>query len=90
MNWFPVKLASRYIFSGKNAIEVNVISWIAFLALGFVTTCLIVILSVFSGLEDINVQFYSNINPDIKVEPSQGKSFKISPETLQKSKKHKV
>ncbi|MCK0202252.1 FtsX-like permease family protein [Ornithobacterium rhinotracheale] len=84
MNWFPIKLASRYIFSGKNAIEVNVISWIAFLALGFVTTCLIVILSVFSGLEDINVQFYSNINPDIKVEPSQGKSFKISPETLQK------
>lgn len=86
MNLFPFKLARHYIFSGKNAIEVNVISWIAFLALGFVTTCLIVILSVFSGLEDINIQFYSNINPDIKVEPSQGKSFKISPELIQKIK----
>lgn len=75
MNLFPLKLARKYIFSGKNAIEVNVISWIALLALGFVSTCLIVILSVFSGLEKINLQFYVNINPDIRIEPQKGKSF---------------
>ncbi|MDO5655237.1 MAG: FtsX-like permease family protein [Flavobacteriaceae bacterium] len=73
MNTFPLKLASKYVFSGKNAIEVNVISWIAFLALGFVTACLFIIMSVFSGLESVNLQFYSNINPDLKVSPVQGK-----------------
>lgn len=82
MNLFPIKLARRYVFSGKNAVEVNVISWIAFLALGFVTTCLLVILSVFSGLEDLNLKFYSDINPDIKIEPTQGKKIDVSNKKL--------
>lgn len=82
MNLFPIKLARRYVFSGKNAVEVNVISWIAFLALGFVTTCLLVILSVFSGLEDLNLKFYSDINPDIKIEPNQGKKIDVSDKKL--------
>ena len=73
MNTFPLKLAGKYVFSGRNAIEVNVISWIAFLALGFVTACLFIIISVFSGLESINLQFYSNINPDLKISPVKGK-----------------
>lgn len=84
MNSFPFLLARRYIFSGKNAVEVNVISWIAFLALGFVTACLIVILSVFSGLEDINLQYYSQVNPNIKISPSQGKIIQNSDEILPK------
>ena len=83
MNLFPIKLAGRYIFSGKNAIEVNVISWISFLSLGFVTACLIVILSVFSGLEEINIQFYGNVNPDIKIEASKGKSFLANDSLMQ-------
>lgn len=82
MNLFPIKLARRYVFSGKNAVEVNVISWIAFLALGFVTTCLLVILSVFSGLEDLNLKFYSDINPDIVIQPTQGKKIDVSNKKL--------
>lgn len=84
MMQFPLKLASKYVFSGKNAIEVNVISWIAFLALGFVTACLFVIMSVFSGLESINLQFYSNINPDLKVIPVQGKIIESNSELTAK------
>lgn len=84
MNSFPLKLAGKYVFSGKNAIEVNVISWIAFLSLGFVTACLFVIMSVFSGLESINLQFYSNINPDLKVTPAQGKIIEADDEFLVK------
>lgn len=73
---FPLHIANKYVFSGKNAIEVNVISWISFIALGFVTACLIVILSVFSGLEEINLQLYSNINPDARISTSKGKTMK--------------
>lgn len=75
MNTFPLKLARKYVFSGKNAIEVNVISWIAFLALGFVTICLLVIISVFAGLENLNLQFYSEVNPNVKIIPTKGKTF---------------
>lgn len=78
MNLFPFKLARKYVFSGKNAIEVNVISWIAFLALGFVTACLFIIMSVFTGLESVNLQFYSNINPEIAISPAKGKTIQSS------------
>lgn len=77
MNLFPLKLARKYTFSGKNAIEVNVISWIAFLALGFVTACLFIIMSVFTGLESVNLAFYSNINPDIVITPQKGKTISV-------------
>ena len=84
MNLFPFKLARKYVFSGKNAIEVNVISWIAFLALGFVTASLFIIMSVFSGLESVNLQFYSNINPDISISPQQGKTIILDDELEEK------
>ena len=84
MNLFPFKLARKYVFSGKNAIEVNVISWIAFLALGFVTASLFIIMSVFSGLESVNLQFYSNINPDISISPQQGKTIVLDDELEEK------
>lgn len=84
MKFFPLQLARKYVFSGKNAIEVNVISWIAFLALGFVTTCLFVIMSVFSGLESLNLQFYSEINPDLKIRPSKGKTILLDDTIQQK------
>lgn len=84
MQLFSLTLARRYIFSGKNAIEVNLISWVAFLSLGFVTSCLLIILSVFSGLEDINIQFYSNISPDIKIEAAKGKSIKEASKEINK------
>ncbi len=73
MNSLPLHIARKYIFSGKNAIEVNVISWIALISLGFVTACLVIILSVFSGLENFNLKYYSDINPDLQISPSKGK-----------------
>ncbi|CAI9429156.1 Lipoprotein-releasing system transmembrane protein lolE [Candidatus Ornithobacterium hominis] len=80
----PLYIARKYVFSGKNAVEVNIISWIAFIALGFVTACLIVILSVFSGLEKINIQFYSEINPDAQITPKTGKVIENSEQLLGK------
>ena len=87
MNFFPYQLARKYVFSGKNAIEVNVISWIAFLALGFVTACLFIIFSVFSGLESINLQFYSDINPELKISPQKGKVIFVDEDFNQKLNK---
>lgn len=40
---------------------------------------LFVVLSVFSGLRDFSVQFTNNLDPDLKLNATSGKSFFISP-----------
>ena len=51
-------------------------------ALGIVVSAaaLFVILSVFSGLKDFSLSFTNATDPDLKLTPSTGKSFIISPE----------
>jgi len=41
---------------------------------------LFVVLSVFSGLKDFSLSFSNDFDPDIKITPTYGKSFFISPE----------
>ncbi len=41
---------------------------------------LFVVLSVFSGLKDFSLSFSNDFDPDIKITPTSGKSFFISPE----------
>ena len=43
------------------------------------TLALFVVLSVFSGLRDFSLSFTNSIDPDLKVNPLQGKTFFISP-----------
>lgn len=45
---------------------------------------LCVILAIFSGLKDLNINIYQSINPDIKILPSNGKDFYVKKELLQK------
>lgn len=66
-------IAKRYIFSSANTNAVNIITSIAVVAIMVATTALFVILSVFSGLEQMNLKFYSNVNPEIKITPAKGK-----------------
>ena len=66
-------IAKRYIFSSANTNAVNIITCIAMVAIMVATAALFVILSVFSGLEEMNLKFYSNVNPEIKITPSKGK-----------------
>ena len=66
-------IAKRYFFSSANTNAVNIITSIAVVAIMVATAALFVILSVFSGLEEMNLKFYSNVNPEIKITPSKGK-----------------
>lgn len=43
------------------------------------TLALFVVLSVFSGLRDFSLSFSNSIDPDLKVNPIQGKNFFLSP-----------
>jgi len=66
-------IAKRYIFSSANKNAVNIITSIAVAAIMVATAALFVILSVFTGLEKMNLKFYSNVNPEIKISPAKGK-----------------
>lgn len=52
--------------------------------LAFATAALIIVLSVFNGLEGLLRSLYSSFDPEIKIEAAQGKSFEMT-ETLRAS-----
>lgn len=47
-----------------------------------ITAALIIILSVFNGLEDLLRSLNNSFDPQLKIEASEGKSFEVSPERL--------
>jgi len=54
---------------------INIISGISMMGVFIGSAALVVILSVFNGLEKVIVSAYSNFTPEMKIEPKQGKTF---------------
>lgn len=48
------------------------------------TAALIIVLSVFNGLEDLLRSLYTSFDPEIKIELAKGKSFEVTPEMIQR------
>lgn len=71
-------IAVRYLFSRKQRSVVNVISWISLVGLMVSTTALIVVLSVYNGIGDITKQLFGTFDPELSIEPTQGKTFHAS------------
>jgi len=76
---FPLYIAKRYLFSKSKNNAINIITGIASMGIIVGTLALFVVLSVFSGLRDFSLSFSNTIDPDLKVNPLQGKTFFISP-----------
>ncbi len=68
-------IAKRYFFSKKKKSFINFISIISMLGIGIGTMALVIVLSVFNGLEDLNRKIFKSFDPDIRVSPKNGKSF---------------
>lgn len=52
----------------------------------FSTAALIIVLSVFNGLEGLLRSLYTSFDPELKIEAAEGKSFEISDDLLSKIK----
>ncbi|WP_281637005.1 ABC transporter permease [Flavobacterium marginilacus] len=76
---FPLYIAKRYIFSKSKSNAINIINRIASLATIVGAMALFVVLSVFTGLKEFSLSFTSDIDPDLKVSSTLGKSFFIEP-----------
>ncbi|MGL2965514.1 ABC transporter permease [Flavobacterium sp. XGLA_31] len=76
---FPLYIAKRYLFSKSKSNAINIITGIASMGIIVGTMALFVVLSVFSGLRDFSLSFSNSMDPDLKVNPIQGKTLFISP-----------
>lgn len=81
---FSFYIAKRYLKSASKNNAINIINGIASLGIIAGSLALFVVLSVFSGLKDFSLSFSNDLDPDIKISSSVGKSFTISPEQQQK------
>ncbi|AYN05887.1 FtsX-like permease family protein [Flavobacterium sp. 140616W15] len=84
---FPLYIAKRYIFSKSKNNAINIINRIASLGIIVGTMALFVVLSVFSGLKVFSLSFTNEIDPDLKIESTYGKSFMVTPDQDSQIKK---
>ncbi|MEA1885999.1 MAG: FtsX-like permease family protein [Bacteroidota bacterium] len=68
-------IAKRYLFAKKSRNAINVISGISAAGVTIGTMVLIIVLSVFNGLEDMVHSLFSTFDPDLEVRISKGKVF---------------
>lgn len=68
-------IALRYLFGRKSTNAINIITGISVLGISIGTAALILILSVFNGFESLIKNFVDDFNPDLKVQPIEGKRF---------------
>ena len=68
-------IAKRYLFSKEKRNFIHIITLISVLGVASATMALVVILSVFNGLEDLLRNVFKSFDPDLKVMPIKGKSF---------------
>jgi lipoprotein-releasing system permease protein len=68
-------IAKRYLFAKKSRNAINVISSISVAGVTVGTMALIIILSVFNGLETLVRSIFNTFDPDLKITPAEGKTF---------------
>ena len=68
-------IAKRYLFAKKSRNAINIISAVSVAGVTVGTMALIIILSVFNGLETMVSAIFNTFDPDIKITAAEGKTF---------------
>ncbi len=77
-------IAVRYLFARRQRSIVNIISWISLVGLLVSTTALIIVLSVYNGIGELTKNLFSTFDPELVIEPTQGKTFRLTDMGLQR------
>ncbi|MCF0039374.1 ABC transporter permease [Dyadobacter fanqingshengii] len=80
------RIAVRYFFSRNKRSFISVIARIAMAGVAVGTMAMVVVLSVFNGMEDLNRKIFKTFDADIKVTPTEGRRFKVDNAFIQKVK----
>ena len=70
-----VYIAKRYLFAKKSRNAINIISAVSVAGVAVGTMALIIILSVFNGLEGMVSKIFNTFDPDLSISASAGKVF---------------
>jgi lipoprotein-releasing system permease protein len=70
-----VYIAKRYLFAKKSRNAINIISAVSVAGVSVGTMALIIILSVFNGLEKMVSAIFNTFDPDLKITVVDGKTF---------------
>jgi lipoprotein-releasing system permease protein len=79
----PLFIAARYFLTTPKKNLIHRMSLVACFSVGLSTMALILVLSVFNGLETVIKNLFRSFDPDLKIELKQGKYFKLAPEIKQ-------
>ncbi|MFC4685335.1 ABC transporter permease [Epilithonimonas pallida] len=66
-------IASRYLIARKGSTAVTFITWLAAFAMVAAVAAMFIIISVFSGLEEMNKQMIANLHADLTIKSKTGK-----------------
>jgi len=81
---FSLFVAKRYFFSPFKASFISLISRISMIGVGVEVMALVLILSVFNGLEDFQKGLFKTFDPDLSIVSSSKSRFSLSPTQLRK------
>ena len=68
-------IARRYFFSAKKTRFINMLSILSMSGVGLGTMALVIVLSVFNGLEGVIREMFGTYDPEIRIEARRGKRF---------------
>lgn len=80
-------IAKRYFFSKKKRSFINVISILSMLGVCVGSMALVIVLSVFNGLEALNRMIFKAQDADLKIELIEGKGFELDNAKLEEIRK---
>jgi len=86
MPHLPFFISRRYLFAKKSHNAINIITAISMVVVAVGTLALILILSVFNGLEDLIASLYNSVKPDIEISPVKGKYIDLDSFNMEKIK----
>ncbi len=80
------RIAVRYFFSRNKRSFISLIARIAMAGVAVGTMSMVVVLSVFNGMEDLNRKIFKTFDSDVRILPAEGKRFKVTPGLLNELK----
>jgi lipoprotein-releasing system permease protein len=80
------RIAVRYFFSRNKRSFISLIARIAMAGVAVGTMSMVVVLSVFNGMEDLNRKIFKTFDSDVRIVPAEGKRFKMTPALMNELK----
>ncbi|MEI6091207.1 MAG: FtsX-like permease family protein [bacterium] len=77
-----VKIGLRYLFSKRQITAINIISFLSLTGIALGVAALIIVLSVFSGFNDLAEEQLTGFDPHIRIQSKIGDSFKIDSQLI--------